>query len=309
MKINRLVLKDINIINNMRKSFKYNIFKLQELEIKLVKEFDEPEPKLNKNSLINGYCQTIDCSNTFNKSFQNILNKNGPYCDKCVKKNNNTTSTKQKYEWTTETLENLEIDLLNDYSNHKLTRASIIEGMCKTTSCNNTFSKTFEVVISHGGPFCDECVEENRRNKITETCKSKSKWTFQMLQDLNVLLSHDYSQQKLTRESRIEGICKNEDCSNTFNKSFGVILTNGGPYCTSCTTINQRRKMKETSIDKYGVENPFQSDIVKEKIKNTCLEKYGVERASQLEEVKEKMKSTCLEKYGVEWDVLFYFLI
>jgi glucan-binding YG repeat protein len=60
------------------------------------------------------------------------------------------------------------------------------------------------------------------------------------------------------------------------------------------------KKVKSTNLEKYGVENPFQSEEVKEKGKATCLEKYGVENPFQSEEVKEKIKATCLEKYGVE---------
>ena len=36
-------------------------------------------------------------------------------------------------------------------------------------------------------------------------------------------------------------------------------------------------KRKSTSFDRYGVDHPAKSDVVKEKIKNTSLEKYGVE--------------------------------
>jgi hypothetical protein len=48
----------------------------------------------------------------------------------------------------------------------------------------------------------------------------------------------------------------------------------------------------------YGVENVFQSELIREKIKQTMLEKYNVEYPAQMQEVKEKMKETCLERYG-----------
>ncbi len=34
-------------------------------------------------------------------------------------------------------------------------------------------------------------------------------------------------------------------------------------------------KAKQTNLEKYGVENPFQVEIFKEKAKETKLEKYG----------------------------------
>lgn len=82
-------------------------------------------------------------------------------------------------------------------------------------------------------------------------------------------------------------------------------------------------KRRKTNLEKFGVENCYQSEEIKQKIKKTCLEKYGVEHHNQREEVKRKIdesnvksqgakrylqtetgqqryKDTCLEKYGVE---------
>jgi len=41
--------------------------------------------------------------------------------------------------------------------------------------------------------------------------------------------------------------------------------------------FTNRKLAKQTTLKNYGVENPFQSDYIKEKIKQTNLEKYGVE--------------------------------
>jgi very-short-patch-repair endonuclease len=56
--------------------------------------------------------------------------------------------------------------------------------------------------------------------------------------------------------------------------------------------------MKITNLEKYGVENPFQAEEVKEKMKQTNLKKYGVEHPMKSERIKEKMKQTNLKKYG-----------
>ena len=58
--------------------------------------------------------------------------------------------------------------------------------------------------------------------------------------------------------------------------------------------------MKQTNLDRYGVEYASQSDEVKEKVKQTNIKKYGVEYPSQSGEIKEKMKQTNLDRYGVE---------
>ena len=62
-----------------------------------------------------------------------------------------------------------------------------------------------------------------------------------------------------------------------------------------------QEKRRDVFLEKYGVENPYQAEEIKEKIKLIFLEKYGVEHQMQLEEIKEKIKQTNLERYGVEY--------
>ena len=47
-----------------------------------------------------------------------------------------------------------------------------------------------------------------------------------------------------------------------------------GSRCMECG----KDKIKKTNIERYGVENPFQSEYVRDKIKKTNIERYGVER-------------------------------
>lgn len=61
-----------------------------------------------------------------------------------------------------------------------------------------------------------------------------------------------------------------------------------------------KEKIKADNLEKYGVEFNSQRNDMKKKIIETCLEKYGVEYPLQNEEIKEKVKKTCLERYGVE---------
>jgi len=67
--------------------------------------------------------------------------------------------------------------------------------------------------------------------------------------------------------------------------------------CNKKDCSNQ--KIKDVCIIKYGVNNPFQAEFVKEKSKNTLKKKYGVEHQMELQFVKNKIKKTCLERYGV----------
>ena len=88
-------------------------------------------------------------------------------------------------------------------------------------------------------------------------------------------------------------------CGKEFSKQKANYInerTNGKDCCSECRQL----KAKESFVERYGVENPFQYGDFKNKSKQTCLEKYGTEYACQSEQVKEKICATNLEKYGKE---------
>jgi len=88
-------------------------------------------------------------------------------------------------------------------------------------------------------------------------------------------------------------------------KECGKILkwrNNGsyGQFCSAkCSNKNSEKlkKIEETSLKKYGVKHPSQSEQSKKKLINTNLKKYGVRSTAQLDWVKEKAKQTCLKKF------------
>lgn len=102
---------------------------------------------------------------------------------------------------------------------------------------------------------------------------------------------------ELSRGSNIKIRVKCDLCGDekevvykTFNKSG----YNEDYYlCKKC-------KCKINNKEKYGVENVFQIDSVKEKIKKTNIKRYGVDNISQSEQIKEKKIQTSIEKYGYE---------
>ena len=70
-------------------------------------------------------------------------------------------------------------------------------------------------------------------------------------------------------------------------------------YCSNkCVTISDERnkKIKKTTLERYGVENVSQSNIIKKKKKDTFKEHYGDVSAFQLENTKNTIKN----RYGVE---------
>jgi len=67
-------------------------------------------------------------------------------------------------------------------------------------------------------------------------------------------------------------------------------------FCQKCS----HEKRKATCVEKWGVENPMQSDEVKNKLKISLLETYGVEHYSKTEDFKKKYKETCQKNWGVD---------
>ena len=109
-----------------------------------------------------------------------------------------------------------------------------------------------------------------------------------------------------------DGICK--ICNKP--ASFRGITYGYSDYCSSkCVNLDQdiQTKIKNTNLEKYGVEHPLQSDQVKDKIKQTCIDKYGVDSYMKTKEFREKSievvksekvqnkrKQTNQERYGVD---------
>lgn len=104
---------------------------------------------------------------------------------------------------------------------------------------------------------------------------------------------------KYIKESESEGFCRTCGKPTTF-----VSINNGyRPFCCSkCVNSNSevQDKIKATMLEKYGVENVSQSDIIKRKKEQTSLKNYGVKYPAQTKEIQNKMKATMLKRYGVE---------
>ncbi len=91
-------------------------------------------------------------------------------------------------------------------------------------------------------------------------------------------------------------------CGNpaSWSKDIYSVVCNKDCKQEYLQTQEYKDKIKNTNLERYGVENYSQTKECVEKIKKTNLQRYGVEHTSQLEESKEKSKKTSLERYGVE---------
>lgn len=88
-------------------------------------------------------------------------------------------------------------------------------------------------------------------------------------------------------------------CGYTFEREYRYYIMSQNTGLDGCKNC-KGKKIKETCLSKYGVENVFQLDEKKKKSKETCLEKYGVEYASSSKKFRDAVKNTCFKKYGVD---------
>lgn len=99
---------------------------------------------------------------------------------------------------------------------------------------------------------------------------------------------------------KITGICDICGSEKKISKKSYNIQSNFSKGIFTCSKKCSLLKSKKTNLEKWGVENPFQSEEIKEKIKKTNKRKYGVCNPQQCDSIKKKTKKTNLEKWGYE---------
>jgi hypothetical protein len=112
---------------------------------------------------------------------------------------------------------------------------------------------------------------------------------------INDMILVDVNQ--LTKGSHHKIKMKCDICDEEYESEYNILFKNDSLKYFIC----KKCKRKNTVQKKYGVDNVFQSKVVKEKSKNTIKEKYNVDNISQNNNIKEKKINTFIEKYGVNW--------
>ena len=155
---------------------------------------------------------------------------------------------------------------------------------------------------------------------------TKQRYDFNYLEKFRIEheleLEKDYSkEEKITRDTRILGKCKGDNCDKLFNTTFRPLVDFNSYYCKTC--LKDVRKIKvenrnlenhgvrhafqvkefrnkgiETNIKKLGVPHPMQSKKIRDKVMATNILKRGVPYSSQDPSTREKFKNTCQERFG-----------
>lgn len=209
--------------------------------------------------------------------------------------------------------------LLGNYT--KVTKRTIINFKCH---CGEESSKGCLQVVSRGGAFCKKCTFNKSIIKLHNTLGQTSSvvCTLETLHDTllrdNAKLLEPY--EMITQHKVIKFKC---NCGENSEKNCLQMIKVSGAFCKECTRKTWTTKIKETNMERYGVEctaqathvrqqiietnlknygveNVLESKEVQKKIKQTIIKKYGVDHNTKSSEIKQKIKKTCLERYGTE---------
>ena len=141
--------------------------------------------------------------------------------------------------------------------------------MCLSINCNNNFNKQYTSLLNGIGPYCYKCTMK-KTNKINMyDIESLHEYIY----EVGVILNKEYT--STNRDTIIEGICITNGCNNLFSKSFRGIVEQSGPFCKKCTSKNRDNKVRQTNLERFGVEYGLQNVEVIKKRNITRLEKYG----------------------------------
>lgn len=125
-------------------------------------------------------------------------------------------------------------------------------------------------------------IEINRRQKISDTYKNKSK-------DEKKLILNKIKNTNIKRYG-VDSYAKTNE--------FKVYMKNTYGYISPFELEKTRLKTKKTLINKYGVDHNFKIDSVQDKRKKTFLINYNTDNPMKNEKIVEKLKKTNNIKYG-----------
>jgi hypothetical protein len=205
----------------------------------------------------------------------------------------------------------------------KLSKRTRIIFICH---CGKESNKIAHELVKRAGAFCKDCSLQRGIEKTKHTLKEKHNKNpictveslYETVKHDGALLMKEYI--SVTQNCIILFIC---NCGEESEKNCLQLIKVSGAFCTTCTQKTWTQRIKETNIDRYGVEcsvhspefqakskatilkhygvdHVFKSEEVQQKIKQSMIEKYGVEHPIYNDIIKQKMKNTCLERHGIE---------
>ena len=169
------------------------------------------------------------------------------FCIGCVKEKENQQHTKEY------------INMVKEKTGHTVLSADFTTRKV-TYQCGNCHSVS-------------ESFTHNMLNSNTGVCHNCQNWKFKLSYEQLKSDVESYGMKLITAPDQYTGNKQMLDVMCECGKPYQMILSSirQDKKCAEC----KLRKYKETCMERYGVENTFQSEEIKRNIKETCLEKYG----------------------------------
>jgi hypothetical protein len=176
------------------------------------------------------------------------------------------TKKKYTYDYLISNLNKVNAKIIGIYDILKIN--TTIYFICK---CGKESNKSFKNIVDGNGAYCNSC---------TKLIKQVHVFNIELLNTVikrdNAILLELYD--IVSRNTKIKYKCI---CGNEYIKYFRLIVESGGAFCKKCTQYNRLKKLKNTSIIRFGTEYASQSIGARTKFINTCQIKYGCNNPNQ----------------------------
>ena len=148
---------------------------------------------------------------------------------------------------------------------------------------------------------------ENNKSSIIETFGEKIFDFFTDVQIANfVIKNYTLSDIKCPQCDKYRSIdrnnlfktCGSKECTEANRKQTNMLK-----YGNTNVSKSTREKAKQTTIEKFGVENAMQCETVKDKLKQSNIEKFGQDNYFKTDKFKDDLKQSNLDKHQVEYYV------
>ncbi|MFW6219260.1 MAG: DUF7487 domain-containing protein [bacterium] len=174
----------------------------------------------------------------------------------------------------------------------------------------NKYIEWFLLNNKNGSKTREKSVEKNHPDLYEEIIKYNEKYKFGDIHFTQKLYNYLYD---ITEIPKCLSCGKEIKWINRFSEGYGKTCSYKCSLNINLNKIKEKHgvehysqtdewkeKYKKTSLEKYGEEHIFKTQIFKDNLKTKMKEKHGVEYYSQTDEWNKKYKKTSLEKYGEE---------
>ena len=165
---------------------------------------------------------------------------------------------------------------------------------CVNETCNDSYYKKFHVLYKSKIFTCKQCTINNGRQKHKNTIMKKYGVEF-ISQALEV---KEKKKETCLQKYGVDNVLKNINIINKIKDTNNLNYFN--KYNKIAPSLLSSEEKTQIILDKYGTLNFRNSDYIKDKIKQTVMNKYGVDHISKCKDIQILKMKNCLNKYGVE---------